>query len=155
MLFLERIEHSNKFQHMPLVSLFISCQGTVFSVDSFCALHNNDFHTEWPIQLVSSFSNFHLLASKISWFSMTMVVKTYRQISQMMYQPKSVGKVEDFETFTLFISLNSSQQYTYFCRGLANYRVMSAPGKISNSQPSSVFKLILLPTTSCYGLDLT
>ena len=35
-----------------------------------------------------------------------------RQISQMMYQPKSVGKIAAFETLTLCIYLNSGQMST-------------------------------------------
>ena len=34
----------------------------------------------------------------------------------MRYQSKSVGKMADFETLTLCISLNSSQMCTYFCK---------------------------------------
>ena len=34
----------------------------------------------------------------------------------MVCQPKSVGKIADFENFTLFISLNSGQMCTYFCK---------------------------------------
>ena len=36
----------------------------------------------------------------------------------MTYQPKSAGKMVDFESLTLFISLNSSQVCTYFCKDL-------------------------------------
>ena len=36
----------------------------------------------------------------------------------MTYQPKSVDKMADFETLTLFISLNSSQMCTHFCEDL-------------------------------------
>ena len=57
----------------------------------------------------------------------------------------------DFETLTLRISQNSS---TYFCKKLS-YRVLSEPGKNFDSQPSSAFRLILVPTHSCYGLDVT
>ena len=66
----------------------------------------------------------------------------------MTYQPKSVGKIADFETLTLRISLNSSQTCTYFCKNL----VAGLPGKKFDSQPSPVFKMILLPTPCCYGL---
>ena len=41
-----------------------------------------------------------------------------RQISLMTYQPKSVGKMADFETLTLCISLNSSQMCSYVCKHL-------------------------------------
>ena len=36
----------------------------------------------------------------------------YRRISQMTYHPKIVGKMADFETLILCISLNSSQMCT-------------------------------------------
>ena len=36
----------------------------------------------------------------------------------MVYQSKSVGKMADLETLTLYISLNSSQMCTYFCKEL-------------------------------------
>ena len=42
----------------------------------------------------------------------------YRGIQQMMYQPKSVGKMVDFEKLALSISLNSNQICTYFCKDL-------------------------------------
>ena len=34
-------------------------------------------------------------------------------------------------------------------------KLMSVPDKNFDSQPSSVFKLFLLPSSSCYGLDIT
>ena len=40
------------------------------------------------------------------------------RISQMTCQPKRVRKMADFETFTLSVSLNSSQMCTYFCKDL-------------------------------------
>ena len=40
-----------------------------------------------------------------------------------------------------------------FLQGLS-YRVLSEPGKRFDSQPSSAFKLILLPPHCCYGLDV-
>ena len=36
-----------------------------------------------------------------------------------------------------------------------SYRALSSPGKKSGSQELSVFKLILLPTPCCYGIDVT
>ena len=33
-----------------------------------------------------------------------------------------------------------------------SYKVLSVPGKKFDSQPSTVFKMILLPTPCCYGL---
>ena len=40
------------------------------------------------------------------------------QIAQMTYQPKSVGKMADFETLILHISLDSSQIFAHFCKDL-------------------------------------
>ena len=40
----------------------------------------------------------------------------YGRTLQMMYQPRSVGKMADFETLAHCISLNSSQMCTYFCK---------------------------------------
>ena len=37
---------------------------------------------------------------------------------------KTEGKMADFETFTLGISLNSSQMCTYFCKDLHGYMVI-------------------------------
>ena len=34
----------------------------------------------------------------------------------MMYQPKSVDKMTDFEKLTLCIRMNSSQMCAYFCK---------------------------------------
>ena len=65
-----------------------------------------------------------------------------RRILQMTYQPKSVGKMADFETLTAFISLNSSQMCTHYCKDLVTGYLI----KKFDSQPSSVFKLILLLT---------
>ena len=43
----------------------------------------------------------------------------YRRISQMTYRPKSAGKTEDFETWILCTSLNSSKLNGYlFFKGL-------------------------------------
>ena len=36
----------------------------------------------------------------------------------MRCQPKGVGKMAEFETLTLCISLNSSPMWTYFCKDL-------------------------------------
>ena len=87
-------------------------------------------------------------------FALLMGVLKYRRISQMTYQPKSVGIMADFETLT-FVSrcLNSSQICNYFYQDLVTgycpYLVKF------DSLPSSAFKLILLPTPCCYGLDVT
>ena len=43
-----------------------------------------------------------------------MIILTNRLISQMTYEPKSVGEMADFETLTLCIFLNSSQMCTYY-----------------------------------------
>ena len=75
----------------------------------------------------------------------------YRRISPMTYQPKSVGKMTDFETLTLCISLNSRQICTIFLQR-PSYRVLSVPGKKFDSQPSSVFKLIFYPHLVVIGL---
>ena len=71
-------------------------------------------------------------------------------ILQMMYQPKRAGEMVDFETLTLCISQYSIQMCTYFRKDFNSDRVLSVSGKIFDSQPSSVFKLILLPTPFCY-----
>ena len=65
----------------------------------------------------------------------------------MTYQPKSVGKMEDFETFILCIS-------SVFLQRLS-YKVFSVPDKKFDFQPSLVFKFIFLTTPGCYGLDVT
>ena len=76
-----------------------------------------------------------------------------RQISQMTYQPKSVaGKMAEFETLTLCISLKSSQMCTYFCKNLIKGYCLYLAKKL-DSQASSVFKLVSLPTSCCYGFD--
>ena len=54
----------------------------------------------------------------------------HRGISQVTYQPKSVGKMADLETLTFCISLNSSQIYTHFCKDLATGYCLHL-GKIS------------------------
>ena len=60
----------------------------------------------------------------------------YRRISQMTYEPKSSSKTADFKTFTLCISLNSSQIYTYFCTELViGYCMYLVKNSIPNSQP--------------------
>ena len=46
----------------------------------------------------------------------------FKRISRMTYKPKgspkSAGKMAEFESLTLFISLNSSQICTNFCKDL-------------------------------------
>ena len=69
----------------------------------------------------------------------------------MTYQQKSIGKMADFETLTLLVSPNSRQMYPYFYKDL----VTECCGKKSDSEPSSPFKLALLPTPYCYGFDVT
>ena len=64
------------------------------------------------------------------------------RISQMTYQPKSVGKMADFEILTIYISRNSSQMYVYLFLPGRSYKVLSAHGRKFDSQPSPVFKLI-------------
>ena len=63
----------------------------------------------------------------------------------MMYQPKSVGKMADFEILILCISLHFKSNMYLLLQGLS-YSVLSVPGKKLDSQKSSVFKSILLPT---------
>ena len=83
-----------------------------------------------------------------------LVILPHRGISQMTYQPMSVGKISDFETLTFCVSLNSNQMCTYFCKDLVTGYCLYLLKK-SYSQPSFVFKLILLPKPCCYGLDVT
>ena len=66
----------------------------------------------------------------------------YRRISKMTYQPKIVGKMVDFETLTLCISLDlllkfKSNVYLFLQR--LSYKVMSIPGEnsIPNHHPFS------------------
>ena len=58
----------------------------------------------------------------------------------------------EFETLILCVSLNLGQMCIIF-PGLS-FRVLSVPGQKFDSQPSSIFKLILLHTPYCYGLDV-
>ena len=68
----------------------------------------------------------------------------------MTYQPKSVGKMAEFETFDpLYLPKFKSYMYI-FLQGLT-YRVLSVPCRKFDSQPSSVFELILLPTPCCHA----
>ena len=46
------------------------------------------------------------------------------------------------------------KSYVYVLLQELNYRILSVPGKKFDSQPPSVFKLILLPTPYCYGLNI-
>ena len=48
----------------------------------------------------------------------------------MTYQPKSEGKVADFEPFTLCISLKSKSNVYLFLQGIC-YGVLVVPGKNS------------------------
>ena len=49
----------------------------------------------------------------------------------------------------------SSQICIYFCKDLYSYRVLSVPGKKSDSEPSSIFILIILPAPCYYyALDV-
>ena len=77
-----------------------------------------------------------------------------RCILQMMYQPKSIGRMADSEKLTLCISLNSSLNMYLFMLRLS-YRVLYLYGKKFDSQLSSVFKLNFLPTPCYYWLDVT
>ena len=73
----------------------------------------------------------------------------------MMYQPKSVGKMADFETSTLYISLSSSLMFPYFCNDLVTgLELGSVPGKKLDFQLPLVCKLILLRRHCCHGLDV-
>ena len=56
----------------------------------------------------------------------------------MTYQPKSVGKMADFETLILRISLNASQMYTYFCKHIVTgYCLYLVKISIPNHHPFS------------------
>ena len=62
----------------------------------------------------------------------------YRPILQMTYQPESVGKMADFETLVLSISLNSSQMCTCLCKVLvAEYCLYLVKNSIPNRHPFS------------------
>ena len=68
----------------------------------------------------------------------------------MTYQPKSVGKMADFETLTLCISLNSSQMGSCFSKDLGTvYRPYLVKIRL---QPSSVFKMIYYPQAVAMGI---
>ena len=60
---------------------------------------------------------------------------SYRRILQMTYQPKSAGKMVDFEASTLCIFLNSSQKCRYFFKHFG-YRVLAIPDEKFDSQLS-------------------
>ena len=68
-------------------------------------------------------------------------------LTNFAYQPKSVGKMAGFEALTLCIPLNLSQVLLIF-------QVLPVAAIEFDSQPSSVFKLILSPIPCCYGLDV-
>ena len=51
--------------------------------------------------------------------------------------------------------LAKSKSNVYLFLQVLDYRVLSVPGKKFNSQPSSVFKLILLSTLCCNELEVT
>ena len=70
----------------------------------------------------------------------------------MTYQPKSAGKMADFKTLTLSISLNSSQMCTYFRKDVVTDYCLCLI-KNPNPDPHSFSKLILLPKPCCYGLE--
>ena len=59
----------------------------------------------------------------------------------MTYQPRSIGKMEDFETLTF---LNSSQMHTCFCKDVVTGYCLYLVND-SIFQPSSFFKLIFFP----------
>ena len=60
----------------------------------------------------------------------------------------------DFETLTSLVHLPEFKSNVHlYLQGLS-YRVLSAPGKKFDSQPSSIFKLILLTAPCCYRLDI-
>ena len=69
------------------------------------------------------------------------------------FQLKSVSKMADFDTDPLYLPKFKSNLYLIL--QAPSYRVMSVPGKKFDSQPSFVFKLILLHTPCCYGLEIT
>ena len=79
-------------------------------------------------------------------------IGNYGRICQMTYQPKRVNKMADFETLTLRISLISIQICTYFCNDSVTTYCLYLVKKF-DSQLSSVFKVILLPTPCSHGLD--
>ena len=65
-------------------------------------------------------------------------IKIYREISHMTYQPKSVGKMEDFETSILFLSLIQVKCVLILAR--SQLQGLSVPGKnfIPNHHPFSI-----------------
>ena len=79
-------------------------------------------------------------------------LKAIDEISQNMYQPKSVDKMADFEALTLCIFLNSSQMCTYFCKDLVTgyclYFIKIRLPTVISSQ------IDFISQTSYYGLDV-
>ena len=95
--------------------------------------------------------HFHYIFPLMSLTSMSIhSTVEYRRISQMSYQPKSLGKMAHFETLTLCSYLNLSHRCTSFWKDLVTctWEKVRIPTVI-------LFKLILLPTPCCYGLDVT
>ena len=105
--------------------------------------------TEVTLSILEKYS---VYLQKISLYISEFCRISYKRISQMTYQPKSTSVIiTDFEKFDPRFSLNSSQ---IWIKNLVR-KVLSVPSKKCNSQLSSVFKLILLPTHCCYGLEVT
>ena len=75
-------------------------------------------------------------------------------ISWMTYQPKSMGKMADFELPPSDLSKVKSNVHLFLPGLSLRYKALPVPVKKFDSQPSSVYKLILLPTSCCDGLDV-
>ena len=56
----------------------------------------------------------------------------------------------DFQTLSLCIYLLKFKSNVYLFLEGRSYRVLSVPGEDFDFQPSSVFKLVLLPTPCCF-----
>ena len=79
--------------------------------------------------------------------------KYYRRISQMTNQTKSVGKMVDWNVDFLYLTKFKSN-VCLLLQGLS-CRVLCVPCEKFDSQPSSVFKVILFPTPCHYVFDVT
>ena len=83
----------------------------------------------------------------------TLKITNYRRISQVTYQPKSVGKMADFETLSLCISLNSSKVCTYFFKDLVTgYCLCRLKNSIASRHPFS--NRFCYPRLATMGLTL-
>ena len=70
--------------------------------------------------------------------SLSAFTSLYRRISQTTCQPKSVGKMADFENLNFSICPNSSQLCIFFCKALVTgYWLHVGKNSIPNCHPFS------------------